>query len=73
MNMDISMSAIMAALIFGVIGMWLFKEGKRRQQYPVLIIGIVMMIYPYFTPNAKWDWVLGFLLSGLAYKLWNGV
>lgn len=68
---DISISGIMAGFIFGVIGWWLFREGKKRAQPRVLAVGLLLMIYPYFTSSPKADWGIGILLCGAAYYFWN--
>ena len=58
---------LFAGLIFGIIGMWLFSQGKKNLNHPVMIIGIGCMAYPYFTSGPVGDWGIGFLLCGLAY------
>jgi len=65
-----SWSAIIAALIFSVIGLWMFRQGKRNGNYKVLIIGIALMFYGYFTPGAWMAWGVGTALCLLAKKLW---
>jgi hypothetical protein len=34
------------------IGFVLFVYGKKQERLPHLIAGILMMVYPYFTPTA---------------------
>lgn len=67
---SISISGLFAGLLFGLIGMWMFRQGKKNLNHPVLIIGICLMAYPYFTTSPVADWGLGVLLCGLAYYLW---
>jgi hypothetical protein len=66
---DISFSGLIAGFLFGVIGWWLFRDGKRRAEMRIVIIGLVLMIYPYFTSGPKADWGIGIALCGLAYYL----
>lgn len=66
----ISLSGIFSGLLFGIVGMWMFREGKRRVNNSVLIIGICLMIYPYFTTGPLADWGVGIALCALAYHLW---
>ena len=40
------------SLIPGGIGFVLFVYGKKQQRMPHLTAGILMMVYPYFTPTA---------------------
>lgn len=69
-GLEISMSSILAGVIFGLIGYWVYRQGKRNSNMKVLMVGLVLMVYPYFTPGPAWDWSLGFGLCGLAYYLW---
>ena len=67
---DISLSSLAASFVFGVIGFWLFKEGKRRTEVRLVIIGITMIGYSYFTGSPLADWGIGLGLCGLAYFYW---
>lgn len=69
-SFDLSLSTIMAGIIFGILGFWMFKEGKRRTNFSVLTIGIALMAYPYFVEGAAANWGVGIALCGLAYFLW---
>lgn len=68
---NISASALFGGLIFSGIGFWLFREGKRRTNFHVLIIGIVMMIYPYFITSEKGVWFIGIGLCVGAKYFWE--
>lgn len=68
--LNFSVSGLIAGLLFGVVGLWMFCEGKRRLNNKVVVIGLVLMIYPYFTNGPWMDWGIGFALCGLAYHLW---
>ncbi len=72
LDLSFSPSALAAGFLFGVIGLWLFREGRRRDQSRVLWIGVTMMIYPYFLESAKALWGVGLLLCLLAYFFWWG-
>jgi hypothetical protein len=68
--MDISISSLAAGFVFGVIGLWLFKEGRRRSEVRIALVGVTMMGYSYFTSNPAADWGIGLALCGLAYMWW---
>lgn len=56
-------------VIFSSIGLGLFLYGRKQQATVPLICGLVLMIYPYFIPNA---WVLvaiGVVLTAIPYFL----
>jgi hypothetical protein len=67
MDFDFSISTLFAGFIFGVIGFYLFREGKRRLNYTTLFCGVLLMIYPYFVSGPWLTWCAGFALCGLAY------
>lgn len=69
-GLQFSFSSLLAGLIFGIIGLWVFRQGKRNSNMKVLSVGLALMIYPYFTTGPWMDWGLGAALCGLAYYLW---
>ena len=71
--LDFSVSGLISSFIFGVIGLYLFKEGRKRTNFHVLIIGIVLMVYPYFTHGLLQDWGVGVVLCYAAYHFWDRV
>jgi hypothetical protein len=67
MDFDFSFSGIMSGFIFGVVGFYLFKEGRKRVNYAWVFIGAGLMVYTLFVSGPWLDWGLGFGLSWLAY------
>ena len=65
--MNFSVSSIFANIFFSVIGMWLFREGKKRSNLKLVVIAVLLMTYSYFTANAYWDWGIGAGLCAAAY------
>jgi hypothetical protein len=63
-------SSLAAGLIFGAIGLWIFREGKRNLNFVTPFIGIALMIYTMFTEGPLLDWGVGLLLCVAAYFLW---
>jgi hypothetical protein len=68
--MDFTPSSLLAGLLFGAIGIWVFREGKRRLNFVTPLIGIGLMSYTLFTSGPLADWGVGLLLCVLAYALW---
>ena len=52
-------SDLFAMVLFSIIGLLAFKNGKRECQPVKLVIGMVLMLYPYFVPSGLWLWVAG--------------
>jgi hypothetical protein len=70
MSLDFSVSSLVAMFVFSVIGLYVFREGKRKVNYTLLFLGIGLMIYPYFTKAAWQDWGVGIALCIWAYMVW---
>lgn len=54
--------ALIAGGVFGMIGFFAFLNGKKYGAWKRIVIGIALMIYPYFTPGALWTCSVGILL-----------
>ena len=67
LGFDFSFSAIMSAFIFGVVGFYLLKEGRKRTNFAWVWIGIGLMAYPMLVHGPLLDWGVGFGLCWLAY------
>lgn len=69
--LNISISSIFAAILFGAVGLWMLREGKRKGDMRVVVIGLLLMTYGYVSPNPWFDWGIGAGLCYLAYHIWN--
>lgn len=67
---DFSVSGLLAGLIFGIVGMWMFRQGKRKSSLAIVGIAVALMLYPYFTRGPIADWGVGLALCGAAYYIW---
>ena len=65
--MDFSPWGLFGGFVFSVIGLYVFRYGKKEAKYDVMLIGIALMVYSYFTPTAILTWVTGGILMGAAY------
>lgn len=61
--MNLSLANILAGFIFGVIGFSAFVYGKNQTNIKAVIIGILLMIFPYFVPNTIAVWIIGTVLT----------
>ena len=46
------MAHLFLSLIPGGIGFVLFVYGRKQQRWPMLVAGLLFVIYPYFTTHA---------------------
>lgn len=63
--------SLVAGLIFGSIGLWVLGHGRKNANNRNVVIGLVLMMYPYFVSGALLTWGIGFALCGYAYYTWN--
>ena len=59
--------SLIAGLIFGAVGFWLFRDGRRNSNLSDVIIGIILMAYPMFVEGPILNWGLGLVLCAYAY------
>ncbi len=60
-------STILASVIFGSIGLGAFIYGKKQSNFKALVIGIVLMAYPYFLTNAIALYATGVVLTAVLF------
>ena len=54
-----SIANIIAASIFGLIGFVVFVYGKKQSSLKSMIIGAILMVYPYFVSNFIVNYIIG--------------
>ena len=59
----------MAGFIFGVWGMFLIRRGRSSGHLPSALLGVALILYPYFFENPYALWGIGCALLLLAYRL----
>ncbi len=68
---NFSPSNLFAGLIFGSIGFVAFIYGKKIASFRPMIIGIVLMIYPYLISGTLFLYLIGIALTASLY-FWRG-
>ena len=63
--MDLSL--LFCGFVFGVIGVWMFRQGKKNANITAIVIAIALMVYPYFVSNIWLAWLIGIALCFFAY------
>ena len=58
---------IMGGIIFSIIGWYAFIHGKREKSMRPMVIGILLMVYPYFVPNTLLFFAVGIGLTAALY------
>ena len=65
-----SLSDILVSLIFSAIGFVYFSYGKKQAQFKLMVCGLGLMVYSYFTPTIIWNIGVGVVLSALPF-IWR--
>ena len=60
---NFSLAAIFGAIIFGSVGIFGFLYGKRKSNPVLMVIGVVLMAYPYIVKDTTLIYVVGGVLS----------
>jgi hypothetical protein len=62
--MDLDPTWLLLSMIPSGAGFVLFMYGKKQERMPQLVVGLLMMVYPYFVSTASAMIVVGLLLWG---------
>jgi hypothetical protein len=63
----ISLATILVAVLFGFVGFAAFRYGKKNGEPRPLFLGIALMAYGYFVPNAWLSFAIGTGLTLLLF------
>ena len=58
---------LFASILFSTIGFAAFVYGKKSSRVGPMVLGVVLMIYPYFISELWQIYVLGSILCGALY------
>ena len=61
-----SAAYIIGSILFGLIGLAAFRQGRKREHKPSLWLGLVLMLYPYAISST---WLLYAVGAGLCVAL----
>ena len=62
-GMEFDAVNILIAFVFGTFGLIYFRYGQKQAKIPLIIIGIILMVYPYFVSSRWWLIGLGTVLT----------
>lgn len=62
-----SQASILWTLLFSSVGLGFFIYGKKQRMAVPLIVGIALIIYPYFFSNVLLIVAVGALLTAIPY------
>ena len=68
--MDLDGNAILASLAIGLVGTAIFVYGRKQGRLPQMVVGVVLVVYPYFVANLA---LMGAIAVALVAGLWLAV
>jgi len=54
---------IIGGILFSVIGLLALRYGKRQVDIKAMIIGALLIVFPYFVPNTIMLYLIGLVLT----------
>ena len=63
------MATLIWGMLFGAFGLGYFIYGKRQQAPVPLVAGLLLMVFPYFVPNAWATFLIGVALLAVPWCL----
>lgn len=60
---------LFGALIFGIVGLAAFRYGKKVRTGSPMVIGVALMVYPYFVSRTWLLYMIGLALCAGFYLL----
>ncbi|HTM43678.1 MAG TPA: hypothetical protein VL137_01915 [Polyangiaceae bacterium] len=71
---DFDTGSLIASIVVSSIGFVFFSYGKKLKRMPQLVLGLVLMVYPYFITNMIAMFaVAAVLIGGFWYALKQGI
>ena len=63
-------STLFVIIVFSAVGLAAFRHGKRESNVICLLLGIALMVYPYFVGGFTLSLVIGAALSTAVWRTW---
>ena len=70
-GMNFGTANLIGGFIFGSVGLVAFAYGKRMNLWGPIVVGLALMIYPYFVNNDVILWTAGIVGSASLWFLRN--
>ena len=62
-----SLGGLIAGILFGCIGFVAFMFGKKNSEFRPMVLGILLMVYPYFIKNTIAMYLVGIALTATLF------
>jgi hypothetical protein len=68
--MNLDGNSLLASLFVGLIGTAVFIYGKRQGRLPQMVVGVALVVYPYFVSSVA---LMAAIAAGLFVALWAAI
>jgi hypothetical protein len=68
--MNFDANTLFAGIFFGMVGVAALKIGRSIASWKTMILGLILILYPYFISGAITTWVIGICLTALLF-IWK--
>ena len=58
---------LLGQVLFGAIGMGAFIYGKKQGIFMAMLLGVILMAYPYFVPDTALLYLIGGILTACLF------
>ena len=58
---------LIAAFLFGAVGFVAFAYGKKQGSFKPMVIGAILLVYPYFISNTIALYAVGIILTSALF------
>jgi len=70
---DLDATSLFLSFLITTVGFSVFLYGRKAQRPPYIVGGLLLMVYPYFTPTTTSTIVVGALVGvGIWAAVWLG-
>ena len=63
-------STLFVIIVFSAVGLAAFRRGKSESNIACLLLGIALMVYPYFIEGLTLNLLVGAALSAAVWQTW---
>ncbi|MFM8230774.1 MAG: hypothetical protein ACKOAL_06080 [Chthoniobacterales bacterium] len=63
-------STLFVIIVFSAVGLAAVRRGKRESNFICLLLGIALMVYPYFVEGLTLNLLIGAALSAAVWQTW---
>ncbi len=67
--MDLEMGPLLTSMLVSSVGLVLFMYGRRMKRVPQIVVGLVLVVFPYFVSSVWLMLVIGAVLVGGLWAL----